>query len=149
MCGILVRDRKLLMVCHKPFGPAGELWIPPGGGLEFGESLHHCLAREFEEETGLGIQVGELLFVNEVRHGPLHSVELFFEVKAYQGTLQCGFDPELSSDNQIIRETAWISEKKINEMPLEILHNVFKYLKNKEGLISFESLLRIDAKYIS
>ena len=149
MCGIMIREQKILMACHKPFGPAGELWIPPGGGMEFGESATECLAREYKEETGLKIESGRLLFVNEVRREALHSIELFFEVISAEGHLISGSDPELSSDKQIISEIAWISEKKINEMPLEILHNVFKYLKNKEGLISFETLLRIDAKYIS
>ncbi|MGB3464143.1 MAG: NUDIX hydrolase, partial [Cyclobacteriaceae bacterium] len=97
----------------------------------------------------LKIAVGNLVFVSEVLRGPLHSIELFFEVTDFDGQVRTGTDPELSSDNQIISEIEWISEEKINQMPLEILHNVFKYLKNKEGLISFESLLRINAKYIS
>jgi len=37
----------------------------PGGGLEFGEGLKDCLVREFIEETGNKVKVGELFFVNE------------------------------------------------------------------------------------
>jgi len=37
----------------------------PGGGLEFGEGIKECLIREFIEETGNKVKVGELFFVNE------------------------------------------------------------------------------------
>ena len=33
----------------------------PGGGLEFGEGTLECVAREFMEETGLTVTVGEHL----------------------------------------------------------------------------------------
>lgn len=37
----------------------------PGGGLEKGEGLKDCLIREFKEELGIGIEVGELFYVND------------------------------------------------------------------------------------
>lgn len=149
VCGILIKNNSILLAQHKPFGPAGELWIPPGGGIEFGESTEECLVREFKEETNLEIKAGNLLFVHETLRNPLHSIELFFEIKSFLGMVKLGYDPELSSDNQILSEIKFVSEEEINKMPVEFLHNVFKYLKNKEGLISFESLLRINAKFIS
>ena len=149
VCGILLKEGQLLMAQHKPFGPAGELWIPPGGGMEFGESATECLVREFKEETNLEVQVGSLLFVHETHRNSIHAIELFFEITHYSGEVKTGTDPELSSDNQILRDVKFISQEKINKMPVEMLHNVFNYLKNKEGLISFESLLRINEKYIS
>jgi ADP-ribose pyrophosphatase YjhB (NUDIX family) len=35
-------------------------WEPPGGILEYGETLEQCLHREVEEETGLHIEVDRL-----------------------------------------------------------------------------------------
>jgi len=137
------------MARHEPFGPAGKLWLPPGGGMNYNESAHDTLIREFREETSLKVIPGKLLFVNEILHNPYHSIELFFEIDEFEGNVKKGIDPELSSDNQILSEIKFISEAEINKMPMEILHNIFKYLKNKEGLISFESLLRINGKYIS
>lgn len=37
----------------------------PGGGLEFGEGTRDCLVREFKEETGLDITVGEHIYTTD------------------------------------------------------------------------------------
>jgi len=36
----------------------------PGGGVNKGEGLHDTLRREWKEELDLGIEIGELFFVN-------------------------------------------------------------------------------------
>jgi 8-oxo-dGTP diphosphatase len=36
-----------------------------GGGLEFGEGVTDCLRREFREECGMEIEVGDLIYINE------------------------------------------------------------------------------------
>jgi ADP-ribose pyrophosphatase YjhB (NUDIX family) len=42
-------------------------WTLPGGGIEHGESPHEAVAREAREETGLEVEVGNLLGVHDVR----------------------------------------------------------------------------------
>ena len=37
----------------------------PGGGLEFGEGTRDCLKREFKEETGLDVIVGEHIYTTD------------------------------------------------------------------------------------
>lgn len=37
----------------------------PGGGLEPGEGTRHCLAREFKEETGVAVEVGEHYYTTD------------------------------------------------------------------------------------
>lgn len=37
----------------------------PGGGLEFGEGTRECLVREFQEETGLDVTVGDHIYTTD------------------------------------------------------------------------------------
>jgi ADP-ribose pyrophosphatase YjhB (NUDIX family) len=55
-------------------------WRPPGGGMEFGEAAEQTLAREFLEEFGEEIAVGERLAVIENRfaHGGRNGHEIVF-----------------------------------------------------------------------
>jgi ADP-ribose pyrophosphatase YjhB (NUDIX family) len=62
----------------------GYLYLP-GGHVEFGESAAGAVAREFLEECGLGIRVGELALVSEgtfaTRKRAHHELNLVFYVE--------------------------------------------------------------------
>jgi 8-oxo-dGTP diphosphatase len=49
----------------------------PGGGLEFGEGTRECLAREYMEETGLTVTVGDHFYTTD-----------FFQMSAFKKTDQ-------------------------------------------------------------
>src|ERR1700760_3670370 len=44
----------------------------PGGGLEFGEGTRDCLKREFMEETGMNVEIGEHIYTTD-----------FFQISAF------------------------------------------------------------------
>ncbi len=106
--GLLVREQSLLMV--QLMSPvAGRLiWMPPGGGVQFGEPLADTLQREMAEETGLRVSAGPLWYLHEVIRGDVHAVEFYFLCDAIGGTLRTGQDPEYSVSDQIIREVAFL-----------------------------------------
>ena len=56
-------DNEVLLVHEKM--PQLHFTKFPGGGLEFGEGLRECLTREFKEETGIDIEVGEHLYTTD------------------------------------------------------------------------------------
>ena len=62
VCGILIENNSILLVKHEGLGSAGTLWIPPGGGIEFGETAQEALKREFQEEVDLQIESTKFLF---------------------------------------------------------------------------------------
>ena len=95
--------------------------------MEFGETAPDALIREFAEETGLVVEVGELLFVNEFMQPPLHAIELFFVVYATGGTLSQGTDPEMADDEQLIDDVRRMSFDEIKQQPPDDVHALFRY----------------------
>ncbi len=62
-------------------------WTLPGGKLEYGETLQQCLVREMREETGLRVEVGDLLYVCDRFHGlGSHVVDMSFLVRRAPGS---------------------------------------------------------------
>ena len=114
-CGILVEnDSALLAQIHSPI--TNQLvWLPPGGEPEFGESLEDCLVREFKEETSLEIAVESFRFINELIEPPFHAIELYFDVKRLEGEAKLGYDPELSSNDQLLKDLKCIPIAELND----------------------------------
>jgi 8-oxo-dGTP diphosphatase len=135
VCGICLQNDQLLMVKHQGMNNAsGIFYAPPGGGLEYGESVEDALKREFIEETHLQISVGKLLAVHEFLKPPLHAIELFFEVKIMGGHLQKGHDPE--TPQNMIAEVMWIPFDKIKLLPPSEVHQIFEKYTNLEQLLN-------------
>lgn len=128
VCGLCWEGDNLLMVNHR-FGDR-DFWAPPGGGVEFGESMEFALKREFLEETGLLIQPKKFCFVCEFLKQPLHAVELFFEVEKVSGMLINGSDPEI----QLIEKVQFLTSKEIQDIPEESLHGILKKFKDANVL---------------
>lgn len=120
-CGICIIGDGLVMVNHNM--PDGDLWAPPGGGMEFGEDARACLEREFREETGLQVDVGPFLFTYELIKPPLHTVELFFHVVYKGGELRVGEDPETAGD-QIIKDVRTLTSGEIRTLGADRVHRI-------------------------
>lgn len=149
VCGICIENDKILMLSHRGIGDTDVFWCPPGGGIQFGESTHEALKREFEEETGLFIEIGDLLFVNEFMQPPLHALELFFEVKQKGGNLHLGSDPEMTSDNQIIQEMRWMSIEEIKAYPAHEVHTLFRHCESLSDIYQLRGYLNDESAQLA
>lgn len=130
VAGLLQRSDKILLVkLHSPVIDH-EIWLPPGGGVEFGESLHQAVKREFKEETGLIISVGKLRHINELIEGKFHALEFFFDVFAEDDAeFAMGIDPEHGPDDQILRDIHFFSQNELTQLfvkPDFILHQYWE-----------------------
>ncbi|ALJ00874.1 NUDIX domain-containing protein [Rufibacter tibetensis] len=134
VCGLLVQDDKLLLARHKAAFGEGNFWMPPGGGLDFSEKVKDCLKREFHEETGLDVEVGRFLYLNEFLRPPLHAIELFFEVRLMNGTLALGTDPEHEPHEQLLEEVRFLGIREIFKIKRDELHPILHALVNLDDL---------------
>lgn len=141
-CGLCWRDNRLLMVNHQGISK-GDFWAPPGGGIEFGQPAHAALIREFQEETSIAIEPGNLQFVCELLKHPLHSIELFFETTYLAGQPLTGTDPESTPDNQIIKEVKFLDFNTIMSFREEERHGVFRFVTTQEDFRKLNGLYRI------
>lgn len=118
VCGILVEDKKILLEqIHSPISDS-LIWMPPGGELEFGESIEECLKREFEEETSIKVSVHSFGFINELIEQPFHALELYYTVQRLKGEPDLGSDPELGAKDQLLKDLQWIPVAELNNYKL-------------------------------
>jgi ADP-ribose pyrophosphatase YjhB (NUDIX family) len=62
--GILLDDNKRVLLSDEFI--RGDYFTKfPGGGMELGEGTRDCLKREFQEETGLNVTIGEHIYTTD------------------------------------------------------------------------------------
>lgn len=93
----------------------------PGGGLEFGEGTRECLQREFKEETGVDVTIGEHIYTTD-----------FFQISAFNNK-----DQIISIYYQVFTKN--LSQIKISNSSFNFLD---EQLQDKKGEI--ESFRFID-----
>lgn len=142
VCGLCWQGEKLLMVNHRGL-TAGSFWSPPGGGIEFGETVQEALVREFLEETGVAILPEQFRFACEYIQQPLHAVELFFAVDYLKGQPLKGGDPESNAERQIITDVKYMHVAEILAIPADERHGVFRLVKSVADLKSLTGFYRI------
>jgi 8-oxo-dGTP diphosphatase len=128
---VIVENNRALLIRRGQPPLLGE-WSLPGGVLECGETLRDAAVREAREETGLVVEVGEMLGVYErvirsedarVRY---HYVLIDFLCRAVGGELKAGSDAA---------EAGWFSREELPALKLAFDANdvVLKGLARTHG----------------
>ncbi len=110
---VLDPDQRILLVRETDPETGNEFWVPPGGGLESQDSsVIACLQREIQEETGLTVQVGRLVYLREFAQTSkqVHHIELFFEVRDYQGHINNGGSANGRQAADLTRHAQWFHQ---------------------------------------
>jgi A/G-specific adenine glycosylase len=68
--GLIWKNGKLLITRRKEKGRLGGLWEFPGGKIEKGESIEHCIQREIMEEVNISVVVKD--FFMQLNHTYTH-----------------------------------------------------------------------------
>jgi ADP-ribose pyrophosphatase YjhB (NUDIX family) len=111
--GLCVKDGKLLLL-KRNVEPFRGFWHVVGGHVDDGETLKEALIREFQEETGLTVEVGDLLC------GRIE--ETFDRVKIIVAlkVVRLAGEIKLNHENT---EYGWF-----NPMPPNIVHDYHRFL---------------------
>jgi 8-oxo-dGTP diphosphatase len=90
--GLLFDDQQRLLVSDE-FIKGNFFTKLPGGGLEIGEGTRDCLKREFKEETGLDVEIGQHIYTTD-----------FFQISAF------------NNKDQIISIYYWVHANDISNL---------------------------------
>jgi|TARA_R110000737_G_scaffold347664_1_gene379681 8-oxo-dGTP diphosphatase len=131
--GILINDKQeVLLSSELRFGKSMIKF--PGGGLEFGEGQKECLIREFQEECGIDVEVGDLFYVNDFLQVSAFSqdhqlISFYYYVKYANSheleTVSLNYKHELDGEKLVWRSLKDLSE---NDMTFPIDKIVAKKL---------------------
>lgn len=130
------KDGKYLMLHrgkHKRIMP--DVWMAPGGHLEFNEGLFECARREIKEETGLSINNLKIKAVGTAYLRDLNQ-ELFFHF------LTANYAGGELMQNPEDGELVWLTPEKIAKLPtlLAEIRNVLPYIfRNSNDIISYKA----------
>ncbi len=93
VAGVAIEGGRILMVERGPSSTRAGTWCIPCGYLDYGEEVRHGAAREVQEETGLVVDVGEVIWVASNFHDPAKlTVGIWFECEVIGGDLLAGDD---------------------------------------------------------
>jgi 8-oxo-dGTP diphosphatase len=111
---IIIDDERVLLV-KRGHEPLAGSWSIPGGLLDVGETLRQAVVREAFEETGLTVEVGELLGVYDrimpdaEQRTRYHYVLVDFVCRRISGELRAASDAA---------EARWFARSELGEISL-------------------------------
>lgn len=108
---LLVRQGDVFLGMQYPY-PGGVRWNLPGGNLEFGEAVVPALQREWMEELGVEVAVGDLLVVGETDRAGQRTLHLVFEGTIVRGT------PEIQPEETTSEAVVWLPWAEVGELLL-------------------------------
>jgi 8-oxo-dGTP diphosphatase len=108
---ILIENKSVLTLRYNYNGT--DVFMLPGGNLEFGESLEACLIRELEEELGLPIKIKSLFCIAEVHQADADKLHCAFLVEKTSSTI-----PKINPAHTSALELVFLPFEKLKSVAL-------------------------------
>ena len=111
--GAVIVEHDHVLLIRRGSGALVGQWAVPGGHQRFGETMREAVAREVREETGLEVEVGEVVWAGDAI-GPgdppaWHFTLVDFEARRTGGELMAGDDAT---------EVRWVDLSEAIALPL-------------------------------
>jgi ADP-ribose pyrophosphatase YjhB (NUDIX family) len=121
---ILVNEQKQILLVHHYKRDEYDFWVPPGGSLEGIESIYDCAKREVLEETGLHVELEQILYIQEFWESDYHFCKFFIKGNIEQGQLTL---ENKDQDESWLVDVQFFSREELKEMTVfpEILKDQF------------------------
>jgi ADP-ribose pyrophosphatase YjhB (NUDIX family) len=112
---VLLSDNGLVLLIRRAVDPGRGLWALPAGFVEIDELPHEAAAREALEETGLRVEIGDLLRIRRMANPDKPGLLLTYGGQVIDGDLQANDD---------VSEARWFGAGEIpwDELAFETTH---------------------------
>jgi ADP-ribose pyrophosphatase YjhB (NUDIX family) len=105
---VIVLEQDCIVLARRSRGVYKGTWCIPCGYVEYDEDVRQAACREFQEETGLMVEVGAVYAVHSNFHNSAsHSVGIWFRGTVIGGTLQPADD---------VDQVAYVSLRQLPEL---------------------------------
>ncbi len=109
--GVAETNGQVLLTQLSARDPDPGRWTLPGGGMEFDETPHETLEREFYEETGLTPRIGAVLDVHSFLPRPaLHVIQVVYAV-------QVEGEPRVIEVDGSTVDARWVQTSEVGRLP--------------------------------
>jgi 8-oxo-dGTP diphosphatase len=120
---VLIEQDGQVLLTRRAGDPQKGLWVTPGGFVDFDEDPRHAAIRECQEETGLTVELIELIdVISSVGQIGGASIVIFFRARILSGTLTAADDAD---------QVAWFGPDALPEIAFEATKTVLEWWKNK------------------
>ncbi len=124
---VLVQHEDAILLVRHQKG-SQTYWLLPGGGVDFGETAPEAASREVTEETGVEVEIGDLLLASETiaPDGSRHVLHLVFHARLRGGDLKVGDEERLAEARFV--PIAELSALELHPPMAEVLENLARGL---------------------
>ena len=130
---LFFREEQVLLLRRFNTGYEDGNYSVPAGHLDGGETVMAAAAREAQEETGLQLEMDNLIFSSVMhRIEDEERIDFFVHVRGWQG------EP-LNTEPDRCDELRWV---KVNELPNNIIPYVKQAIQNHREGIKFDEFKR-------
>jgi ADP-ribose pyrophosphatase YjhB (NUDIX family) len=130
------RDDEVLLTRISAVGHHSGSWTLPGGGIDHGESPRQAVVREAREETGLSVEVGALLGVDDVHFSgtaPNGRLEDFHGIHlVFAATVPDDAEPRVVESGGTTDAVAWVKVTDVTSGRVDAL-DIVHFALDAEG----------------